>query len=118
MEAQELVTQGTNTYAGSGGAMFILIAIGLYMMFKKEGITPWYGIIPIFNIFRVAKMATGETILAVLTIFLFPFLWVYVSYRLAKGYGHGIGFAILTYFFFPVMALVYGFSDKRFNPNA
>jgi len=97
---------------------YIISLPGLWMVFKKLGITSWYSVIPIFN-FMVLMNYYNLSLWLLLLIFLIPAWMVIiflVNYKVAKSFDQGIGLAIgLTFWFTkPIFISFLGFGNQEF----
>lgn len=121
-------------------AITLLNIIGLYKIFQKMGKPGWKGIIPIYNmyglynelwekkyfwVYLVAQLCLGVfksdgsnllislvvLVMSVLTIVLGMKLYI----KLAKAFGKGTGFGVLTFFFAPICLAVLGFGSAEYE---
>lgn len=103
-----------------GLAIYIITIIGLWKVFTKAGMPGWLSIIPIVNLFMIAKIATGNALIGIgyfipIVNIIVPF---YVNYQLAKAYGKGIGFFLGLVFLPPIFTIILGFDDSQYiGPN-
>ena len=123
-------TDYTAPAAGGGlmGGMFgiiwliicIVMIIGLWKVFTTAGQPGWMAIIPILNLFILCKIAgrPGWWLLLMLIPFVNFIIWIILSLDLAKkfgkGAGFGIGIALLSFIFLPVL----GFGDAQYQGAA
>lgn len=118
---------GSAAAAGLGiGFMLIWLAIvllmiaGMWKVFVKAGKPGWAAIIPIYNIVVLCEIAGKPAWWVVL--FFIPFvnfivaiiLSIAVAKKFGKGTGYGLGLALLSPIFYPML----GFGDARYDPNA
>jgi hypothetical protein len=95
-------------------AFIVLMYAGLWKMFVKAGVEGWKGIIPIYNIvimWRLVGMSGWYTLL-----FLIPIVnivaAIYLYYKVAQAYGHGIGMTILE--LLSIGFIIMGFGDSKY----
>ena len=101
-------------------AIVVLAIAGMWKVFVKAGKPGWAAIIPIYNMVVLCEIAGKPAWWVVL--FFIPFvnliMLIIVSLAIAakfgKGAGYGIGLALLSFIFYPLL----GFSDARYDPNA
>ncbi|MFR7590431.1 MAG: DUF5684 domain-containing protein [Longibaculum sp.] len=104
----------------SGGLLISLITlIGWWQLFKKAGYPGWYAIIPFYNLYIFCEMVTGSGFL-----FLFMFIpilnaimLIYLIYRLARVFGHGLLMTLGLIFLYPLFILVLALGSSSYNPN-
>lgn len=121
-------------------AIALLNIIGLFKIFQKMGMPGWKGIIPIYNmyglynvlwekkyfwVYLVAQLCLGvfksdgsnllislvTLVMSVLTIVLGMKLYI----KLAKAFGKGTGFGVLTFFFAPICLAILGFGSAEYE---
>jgi hypothetical protein len=116
--------------AGGGlmGGMFgivwlivvVVVIIGLWKVFTKAGQPGWMSIIPILNLYILCKIAgrPGWWLILMLIPFVNFIIWIILSLDVAKhfgkGAGFGVGIALLSFIFLPVL----GFSDAQYQGPA
>jgi len=97
---------------------YLLSMPGLWMLFRKLEIIPWYSLIPVFNL--IVLMEYFEVNLWYLLLMSIQpagvALLFYINYKLAKSFGEGIGIAIgLTIWFTkPIFITILGFGNYEF----
>ena len=97
---------------------YAIVAIGLYKMFQKAGITEWLAFVPIVNAWQLTKIACGSGwwLLLVLIPCVGPLVYaIYLAVKIAPAFGKGIGTILLTIFVAPVAYLYLGFGDARYQ---
>jgi hypothetical protein len=109
---------------GAFGIVWLIVAvvviIGMWKVFTKAGQPGWAAIIPIFNFYILCKVAgrPGWWLLLMLIPFVNFIIWIILSLDLAKkfgkGAGFGIGIALLSFIFLPVL----GFGDAQYQGTA
>ena len=116
--------------AGGGlmGGMFgivwlivmLVVIIGMWKVFTKAGQPGWMSIIPLLNFYILCKIAgrPGWWLLLMLIPLVNFIIWIILSLDLAKkfgkGAGFGIGIALLSFIFLPVL----GFGDAQYQGAA
>jgi hypothetical protein len=113
---------------GGGGAAALLIFVvplliavvaiaGFWKAFAKAGEPGWAAIIPIYNVWVMARIGDSGTLWFVLAI-LFGIPLVKITIDVAKKFGQGAGFGIglflLAFIFWPLL----GFGDYEFQGQA
>lgn len=96
----------------------VVLIIAMWKMFEKAGEAGWKSIIPFLNIYILFKITWGNGLLFLLM--LIPFVNIVVAiityYKLAKAFGHGIGFTIGLLLIPWIFFLILGFgSDEYFK---
>ncbi|MBP5313901.1 MAG: hypothetical protein J6Y65_03140 [Eggerthellaceae bacterium] len=114
---------------------FILLLVGLWLMFKKMGEKGWKGIIPIYNVYvwfgRVWEKKWFWIWLAVLIVgsILANFLgflgtivnianlvmFVILCYKTSKGFGHGIPYTVFLVLCCSIAVFVLGINKDKFR---
>ena len=104
-------------FAALGGGFFlvgtilsILIIVSMWKIFKKAGKQGWESIVPIYNVIVMLEISGLPMWYVVL--YIIPFANIYAMFKtyieLAKKFGKGTGFGVLTVFVpivgFPVLA--------------
>ena len=116
-------------FASSGGAFIgfiIYVAIivleiaGWWMIFSKAGHPGWGAIIPIYNIYLLCKTAGRPGwwlilfFIPIVNFVIAIIVGIDVAKRFAKGAGFGVGLALLSFIFAPIL----GFGDATYIPSA
>ena len=121
-------------------AFVVLNFFGLYRVFQKMGMPGWKGIVPFYNMYNlfdkvweskqfwgyllaqiVLGIPMGEAsglLVEVANLVLWVVLIVvemklYIA--LAKAFGKGTGFGVLTFFFAPICLAILGFGGAEYN---
>ena len=99
---------------------FIIISIiCVWRIFVKAGISGWFSLVPIVNIYYLYQISFGKGIYF-LTLFI-PVVNVVFGYimlyKLAKAFGKSNLFAILNIFFSAVTLQILAFDDSKYNLN-
>jgi len=104
-----------------GLTLSIISLIALWKIFKKAGKTPWHALIPFLNSYDLMEIA-GYNGLLFLIIFVPIIGTVVFSILLAVGISKKFGkdtlFAVLTFFFTPIMYLILAFGDAQYQGTA
>ncbi len=97
----------------------VIIIFGLaceWIVFQKAGEPGWKAIVPLYNMYTMYKFCWGNGWMFLLTFVPVANIVVtlMLAYKLAKSFGHGIGFCLL-YIFFPIIALpILAFGNSRY----
>ena len=104
-------------FAALGGGFFlvgtilsILIIVSMWKIFKKAGKQGWESIVPIYNV--IVMLEISGLPMWYLVLYIIPIVNIYAMFKtyieLAKRFGKGAGFGVLTVFVpivgFPVLA--------------
>jgi hypothetical protein len=96
---------------------WILVIIGGWKMYVKAGKPGWGVIIPFYNTYLLCKIAGRPGWWLIL--FFIPIvnivIYFIVCLGIAENFGHGAGYAILLFFFAPIMFLVLGFGGDTYK---
>lgn len=98
-----------------------LVLYPMWIVFEKMGRKGWEGIIPIYNVYVMLKIAGRASWLIIL--FLIPIvnigIWILACHGVAKGFGKEDMFALIMSFFpiigFPLLAYR---SSEKFDASA
>jgi hypothetical protein len=99
-------------------ALLIVVIVSLWKVFEKTGRPGWYAIIPFFNLYHLIKIAgkPGWTLilffLPIVNIIYAIIVSVGVAKAFGKGTGFGIGLALLSFIFYPILA----FGSATYQP--
>ena len=109
---------------GAFGLVWLIVAlvviIALWKVFTRAGQPGWAAIIPFFNFYILCKVAgrPGWWLILMLIPFVNFIVWIILSLDVAKNFGKGAGFgigiALLSFIFLPVL----GFSDATYQAPA
>ena len=109
-----LITNTTLTAIGV--VMYIIFMIAAWNIFEKAGEAGWKAIIPIWNMYILFKITWGIGLLFLLM--LVPIVGTIISlitsYKLAKVFGHGIGYTLGLIFFPWLFWLILGFGSDEY----
>jgi hypothetical protein len=100
-------------------AVVILLLVSMWKIFTKAGHPGWASLVPIYNVYILLKIAgrPGWWLLFFLIPLVNLAVAILVSVDIAKAFGKsagfGIGLALLSFIFYPILA----FSDARYQLN-
>lgn len=83
-------------------------------VYEKAGYPGWTAIVPFYNNYILYKMSDINVGFFILSLFL-PVVNIYLYIELAKKFGKGAGFGVLTFFFAPICLAVLGYGSAEFN---
>lgn len=94
----------------------IVCLIAAAKIFSKAGIAGWKVIVPFYSNYLQYKLVFGNGWLFLLNLipfvgYVMPFV---LEWKLAKVFGKGSGFALLSLFFSPITRLILGFGDAEY----
>jgi hypothetical protein len=91
--------------------------VALWKIFTKAGKLGWASLIPIYNfvIWLQVVGLSGWLVFLMAVPFVNVILMMYTSYRLAKCFGKGLGFALGLIFLSPIFLPILGFSDAKYQ---
>ena len=98
-------------------AIVLVLVASLWKVFVKAGEPGWAAIVPIYNLFILAKIAGkpmwwGVLMLIPLVGFIvFIIVAIALAEKFGKGAGFGLGLSFLGIIFFPIL----GFGDSRYQ---
>jgi len=98
-------------------AVVILLLVSVWKIFTKAGHPGWASLVPIYNVYILLKIAgrPGWWLLFFLIPLVNIAVAILVSVDIAKAFGKsagfGIGLALLSFIFYPILA----FSDARYQ---
>lgn len=92
----------------------LLEVIGLWKLLIKAGMNGWYAVIPGLNLWAIFAIATddGKKALLLLIPLFGPLYLFYVLYQLARSFGAGPWFCVLTVIIQPVGLFLIGEDDR------
>jgi hypothetical protein len=97
-------------------AVFVLMIVAMWMLFKKAGEPGWYSIIPIWSTLVLLKIV-GRPMWWFLLFFI-PIvnfvIWIIVLLDLSKSFGHGLGFTLGLIFFPYIFMMILGLGSARY----
>lgn len=97
-------------------AVCIVCLIAMARIFRKAGIAGWKVLIPFYSNYLQYKLVFGNGWLFLLTAI--PVVGYIVQYvlewNLAKAFGKGTGFAVLSLFFSPITRMIIGFGSSEY----
>ena len=94
----------------------VVCLIAAAKIFSKAGIAGWKVIVPFYSNYLQYKLVFGNGWLFLLNLipfvgYVMPFV---LEWKLAKVFGKGSGFALLSLFFSPITRLILGFGDAEY----
>ena len=98
-------------------AFAILELVALWKIFAKAGQPGWAAIVPIYNfvvLFKVIKMDWWHLLIFMFVPFAAIVYSIIIPLKLAKVFGKGTGFGILTIFFAPIMLPILAFGNAKY----
>jgi len=101
-------------------AIAIVVIIGMWKVFEKAGKPGWGAIIPIYNLYLLAKIAgkSGWWVLLCCIPFAGVIFAILITVGVGQAFGKGGGFIVgmifLPFIFFPIL----GFGDSQYQPFA
>ena len=97
-------------------ALTVLEIIAMWKIFAKAGEAGWKSIIPIYNMYILYKITFGNGLFFLFL--LIPvadiIIQIICDVKLAKAFGHGIGFGIGLIFLSPIFTMILGFNDDTY----
>ncbi|MBO4785027.1 MAG: hypothetical protein J5521_09845 [Lachnospiraceae bacterium] len=97
-----------------------LLIVSLWKIFVKAGKPGWACLIPGYNFWVICEMVFNNNIMWFIFIFI-PFLnfvsMIAMMIGMAKTFGKGTGFAILTIFFYIVTFPILAFGKATYDPT-
>ena len=98
---------------------FIFVAImvvAMWKMFEKAGIEGWKALIPFYNIYEAFKVFWGNGwICLLLVVPVVGFIVALITnYKMAKSFGHGIGYTLGLIVLPVIFAPVLGFNKDEY----
>ena len=99
-----------NTQVGIFTVIYVVImVIAMWKIFEKAGVEGWKAVIPFYDVYVAYKIAWGSGwICLLLVVPVVGFVTAIItSYKMAKAFGHGIGYTlgliVLPFVFAPVL---------------
>ena len=120
----DTVTSGTEQVSMNPAVLivYLIIAIveivAMWKLFTKAGQPGWASIIPIYNIvvfFKVIHLDWWHILIMLFVPFASVVYGILMPYKLAKVFGKGTGFAILTVLFEPIMLPILAFGSAQYE---
>lgn len=101
-------------------AVFVCVIAGFWKVFVKAGQPGWASLVPLYNIYVMLQIAGKPSWWLIL--FFIPLanlivsilLFVAIAEKFSKSAGFGVGMALLSPIFIPIL----GFGDAQYNPRA
>jgi len=101
-------------------AVAVATVAGFWKIFVKAGQPGWAALVPFYNIYVMTQIAGKPAwwivlfFIPLVSIIAAILLFIGVAQKFGKGAGYGVGLALLSPIFAPMM----GFGDAQYNPNA
>ena len=98
-------------------ALIVFVIAGFWKVFVKAGHPGWAAIVPIYNIYILLKIAgkPGWWLLLffipVVSLVIMILVSIEVAKAFGKGGGFGVGLALLSFIFYPIL----GFGDAKYQ---
>lgn len=95
----------------------ILLIVAYWKIFEKAGEPGWKILIPLYNVYTIYKLlfSSGWFFLLELIPVVGFFVRIVRSNRMAKAFGHGIGFTLGLIFLPNIFTLILGFNGDEFH---
>lgn len=102
-----------------GALIWLVICLVLsyvltHKVYEKGGYPGWAALIPFYNTYVLYKMSDVNVGLFVISIFL-PIVNIYLYIELAKKFGQGAAFGVLTFLFAPICLAILGYGNYTFE---
>jgi len=101
--------------------VIILMLAGFWTMFKKAGQPGWAAIIPIVNTYFMCKVAgrPGWWVILMFIPIVSIIFWFVIAIDIAKSFGKGTGFGIGIALLTPIFVPILGFGSAEYQgPSA
>lgn len=98
-------------------AIMIFVIGGMWMTYQKAGHPGWAAIVPIYNIVIMMRIAGRPgwwvllCLIPIVNIVIIFIVSIDIARNFAKGTGFGIGLALLSPIFYPIL----GYGDARYQ---
>lgn len=123
------ITYETSGYVSSGStssgspivaiitlALFVLVVVAIFKVFKRGGKPGWHSLIPVLNFMDLLEIGGNPKWFVVLILFV-PFANIYALIKmydgLSKRFGHGTGFTLGLIFFGPIFFMILAFEKDK-----
>ena len=122
-ESGELAQPSTATVTAIMVAYFAIIVLliaAMWKVFTKAGEPGWAAIVPIYNLYVLAKVAgkPGWWVILMFVPFVNFVIMVLVVLGLAQRFGKGTGFALGLMFLSPIFYPILAWGDARYQKTA
>ena len=111
----------TAEYTTFGVIMLVINLVAWWVLFNKAGLPGWFGIVPIFNLIYLVKVATGGSGWGAVLFFV-PvvnvFYAIYVLWQLGKAFGKSSLFCLGLVLIQSIFILILAFGGSQYiGPN-
>ncbi len=103
--------------------VYIIAAVGQWKVFEKAGKKGWHAIIPLLNSYDLFEIGgiKGIYILFAFIPLVGPIIYLVYLVKayigICKGFGKDNIYAVLFFFFAPIMFIIFGFNEEQFNTS-
>lgn len=100
-------------------AIVVLSIIGMWTVYTKAGRHGWAAIIPFYNFYTACKVAGHPgwwlvfAFIPIANIVVWIVVAIGIAKRFGRGTGFGVGLALLTFIFAPIL----GLGDDQYQPS-
>lgn len=124
LKEEEFMDSYESAVAALTGVFLIALIVGLVLgvyslvcmwkVFSKAGVEGWKAIIPIYNMYIMSKISTGNGwfFLLLLIPYVNLVMAVIILYKLCKSFGKGAGFCVGLIFLYPIFIGILAFSKN------
>jgi len=100
-----------------GLIMAVLTIVGYWKIFSKAGEAGWASIIPFYNQYILSKITFGNGWLFLLLLIpvVNAIFMIVMMYKLAKAFGHGVGYTIGLIFLPFIFLLIIAFGKSEYQ---
>lgn len=97
-------------------AVCVISIVALWKIFAKTGEPGWAAIIPFYNTYTLFKitMGNGWLFLLMFVPLVNIVIEIMVLFKLAKVFGHGVGFGFGLLFLSPIFILILAFGSSEY----
>lgn len=104
-------------------SLLVVKIIGRWKVFEKADIPGWHSLIPLLNQYDIFEMGgiDGIYILFAFIPLVGPIIYLVYLVKayigICKGFGKDNIYAVLFFFFAPIMFIIFGFNEEQFNTS-